>query len=132
MPADQAGQPSEPAHLPQPAWFADFAADRESAQPDSMLTLYRRALALRHELMPADTSLTWLDEDRPSNLPDGADGQHGGVIAYRRSNGWASVTNFGAEPVALPAGEVLLTSGELCADGRLPQDTTAWLHLREN
>lgn len=132
VPADQAGQPSEPAHLPQPAWFADFAADRESTQPDSMLTLYRRALALRHELMPADTSLTWLDEDRPSNLPDGADGQHGGVIAYRRSNGWASVTNFGAEPVALPAGEVLLTSGELCTDGRLPQDTTAWLRLQED
>ena len=36
------------------------------------------------------------------------------------------MTNFGAEPVALPAGEVLLSSAPV-ADGRLPGDTTVWL-----
>jgi alpha-glucosidase len=36
------------------------------------------------------------------------------------------VTNFGADPVSLPAGEVLLSSGPL-ADGRVPSDTTVWL-----
>jgi alpha-glucosidase len=36
------------------------------------------------------------------------------------------VTNFGAEPVELPAGEVLLSSGPLEA-GKLPANTTVWL-----
>ena len=40
-----------------------------------------------------------------------------------------SVTNFGAEPAELPAGDILLVSGPLTDDGRLPQDTTAWIAL---
>ncbi len=123
-----AGAEHDP-HLPQPKWYKDFAVDVEDADPNSMLNLYRKALSLRHNLMPQDTELQWLDEDRPSDVRDGADGQRGGVIAYRRSNGWASVTNFGEQPVELPQGEVILASGELTADGRLPQDTTAWLQL---
>jgi len=101
----------------------------EDADPNSMLNLYRKALSLRHNLMPQDTELQWLDEDRPSDVRDGADGQRGGVIAYSRSNGWASVTNFGERPAELPQGDVILASGELTADGRLPQDTTAWLQI---
>lgn len=56
-------------------------------------------------------------------------GHTGGTIAFRRANGWASVTNFGAEPAELPAGDILLVSGPLTDDGRLPQDTTAWIAL---
>ncbi|QOL35153.1 glycoside hydrolase family 13 protein [Bifidobacterium lemurum] len=127
--AEQAGEPAERPHLPQPAWYADLAADAQESDPDSMLSLYRRALDLRHRHMPQDTDLVWLDEDRASDKRDGADGRHGGVIAYRRSNGWASITNFGETPVELPAGEPLLASGALTEDGRLPQDTTVWLLL---
>ena len=58
-----------------------------------------------------------------------AEGHTGGTIAFRRANGWASVTNFGAEPAELPAGNILLVSGPLTDDGRLPQDTTAWIAL---
>ena len=123
-----AGAEHDP-HLPQPKWYKDYAVDVEDADPNSMLNLYRKALSLRHNLMPQDTELQWLDEDRPSDVRDGADGQHGGVIAYRRSNGWASVTNFGEQPVELPQGEVILVSDALTADGRLPQDTTVWLQL---
>lgn len=72
---------------------------------------------------------TWLDCDRSSGKPDGAEGHTGGTIAFRRANGWASVTNFGAEPAELPAGDILLVSGPLTDDGRLPQDTTAWIAL---
>jgi hypothetical protein len=36
------------------------------------------------------------------------------------------VTNFGAEPVALPPGEVLLSSAPL-DDGQVPGDTTVWI-----
>ena len=51
-------------------------------------------------------------------------------MAYRRDNGWACVTNFGAAAVELPAGRVLLTSSPL-ADGRLAQDSSAWIMLGE-
>ena len=78
-----------------------------------MLNLYRRVLALRHELQTTDLSLEWLPEDQPGKAHDGANGFPGGTIAYRRANGWASITNFGEEPVTLPQGEVLLTSDRL-------------------
>ena len=110
--------------------YKDFAVDVESADPDSMLNLYRRALALRHELQTTDLSLAWLPEDRSSGKPDGANGFTGSTIAYKRANGWASITNFGADPAALPAGKVLWTSGSLTEDGLLPQDTSAWIQLR--
>ena len=40
------------------------------------------------------------------------------------------VTNFGAEPVALPAGAtVLLSSAPLHDDGRVPTDVTVWARV---
>ena len=117
-------------HLPQPAWFKDFAMDIQDADDGSMLNFYRRVLRLRHEMQIPDTSCTLLPENRPSGMRDGADGQPGGVIAYRRANGWANLTNFGATPVSLPDGEVLLSSAPLTDDGRLPQDTSVWMRLR--
>ena len=117
-------------HLPQPAWFKDFAMDIQDADDGSMLNFYRRVLRLRHEMQTPDTSCTLLPENRPSGMRDGADGQPGGVIAYRRANGWANLTNFGATPVSLPNGEVLLSSAPLTDDGRLPQDTSVWMRLR--
>lgn len=87
-----------------------------------MLTLYRRAIALRRELTAAlpttnpattDPSLTFVES--------GAE-----VLHLRRGERWHCVTNFGARPVPLPAGTVLLTSAEL-VDGLLPTDATAWV-----
>ena len=110
----------KPAHLPQPAWFAQHAVDVEETEKDSMLKFYRRALAARAELLTAtgDTSLTW------------ADGYDDQVIAYSRPTAdgrtLTSVTNFGAAAVALPAGEVLLASAAL-VEGKLPTDATAWV-----
>ncbi len=125
-PADADAAP----HLPQPAWFSDYAADREEVDPTSMLALYRDALWLRRKLRGCANDLAWLDLDGRTGLADGAEGAEGGVIAYRRDNGWACVTNFGAAPVELPAGRVLLTSSPL-ADGRLTQDSSAWIMLGE-
>ena len=125
-PADADAAP----HLPQPAWFSDYAADREEVDPTSMLALYRDALWLRRKLRGCANDLAWLDLDGRTGLADGAEGAEGGVIAYRRDNGWACVTNFGAAPVELPAGRVLLTSSPL-ADGRLAQDSSAWIMLGE-
>ncbi|KFI54128.1 glycoside hydrolase family 13 protein [Bifidobacterium callitrichos] len=118
------GTPAAEPHLPQPLWFKDFAADAEADDKGSMLNLYRRALALRAKLLTAtgDTStFDWLNGDE----------DHDDVIAYARpateGRTLTSVTNFGAEPVALPDGAVILTSAPLTDDDRLPQDATAWL-----
>jgi alpha-glucosidase len=136
--ADQVGSPAAAPHLPQPQWFKGLAVDVEVRDDTSMLNLYRTALKLRRELSPVEggtaavtaTDLAWLPQDRSSGITDGADGNEGGVIAYRRASGWAVMTNFSATPVALPEGEVVLTSGPLTADGLLPQDTTAWVRMR--
>ncbi len=101
------------AHLPQPAWFGEYAVEVQEADPASHLSFYRRALALRRELQ-GEEDFAWVDE--PS-----AD-----VLHFTRPNGWRSVTNFGSTPVDLPEGRVLLSSSPL-EDGRLPGDTTAWL-----
>ena len=100
------------AHLPQPAWYAGYAVDVESADPASTLNLYRRALGLRHEL-ECPEELEWTEVE-----PE--------VLGFARPNGWRAVTNFGTEPVVLPDGEVLVASGPL-GDGVLPGETTVWL-----
>ncbi|WP_413354668.1 glycoside hydrolase family 13 protein [Microbacterium sp. 1P06AB] len=101
------------AHLPQPAWFGEMSVEAQEDDPTSTLNLYRRALHLRHELQTAE-ELTWLETGRAD------------VLAFTRPNGWTVVTNFGDEPADLPAGEVLLASGDLDGD-RLPHATTVWL-----
>ncbi|GAA3287910.1 glycoside hydrolase family 13 protein [Nesterenkonia halobia] len=101
------------AHLPQPAWFAEHAVERQEDDPGSTLSLYRRALHLRRQLQ-TDETLEWVDV--------GGDD----VLAFRRPGGWVTVTNFGTTPAELPAGEVLLASGPLDGDV-LPGETTVWL-----
>jgi alpha-glucosidase len=120
------------AHLPQPAWFAGHAVAVQEADPASTLAFYRQALATRRRLLgktpaqgpgpdvaPAagpNPAFTWLDS--------GA-----GVLGFERPGGWQSWTNFTAQPVPLPAGQVLLTSGPLTAEGELPSATTAWVEV---
>jgi alpha-glucosidase len=101
------------AHLPQPAWFADFSVESEEVDPDSTLSLYRKALTFRHQQRASD-ELAWLDIDDA-------------VLAFSRPGCWLSVTNFGSSPVTLPAGELIISSQKLDADGRLPANATVWL-----
>lgn len=100
-------------HLPQPAWFADSSVEAEDADPDSTLHLYRKALGLRGQLQ-SEEQLEWIETRRDD------------VLAFRRPNGWTSVTVFGDEPFALPAGELLLASAPV-VDGDLSGVGTAWL-----
>ncbi|GAB2660675.1 glycoside hydrolase family 13 protein [Kribbella swartbergensis] len=99
-------------HLVQPKWFGGYSVEAQEGDPDSTLSLYRKALAVRRGLQ-ASNSLTWVD---------GADE----VLHFVRPGGWQSITNFGAAPVELPDGAVVLSSGPLEGD-KLPGDTTAWL-----
>jgi alpha-glucosidase len=100
------------AHLPQPEWFGPSSVQVQEATPRSTLRLYREAIQLRGDLSTTDT-LHWLDLG-----PN--------VLAFRRPQGWVSITNFARQPIALPTGQILLTSAE-CPQGHLPTDTTAWL-----
>ena len=104
--------------LPQPASFAAYAADVQEQDPSSTLSLYRRALRVRRELGLGTGELRWAaaDDDVVSFEVEGAAGRVR-VLA-----------NLGATPVALPDdAQVLLRSGELDEDGRVPTDVTVWL-----
>ncbi|GHH43072.1 glycoside hydrolase family 13 protein [Streptomyces candidus] len=109
------GSHTEP-WLPQPDDWAHYAVDRQSADPASMLTLYRTALRLRRATRGfGDGPMTWLP------APDG-------VLAFARPYGLVCVVNLSGGPVELPPYEqLLLSSAPLDAHGHLPDDTAVWL-----
>lgn len=114
----EAGSPSfgfspagaSPPWLPQPDWYAAFAAASQESEAGSTLQLYRAALATRRAVFSGER-LQWLDLGRDD------------VLAFRRGDG-ICVTVFGSEPFAVPSelGEVVLSSSE-SASG----DVTLWL-----
>jgi alpha-glucosidase len=97
--------------LPQPPWFADYAVDREEADPASVLAFYRRALRERRNLEP-DAPLEWLELERED------------AIAFRRGE-YVCVTVFGGPPPAVRGdwGSLVLSSGP-DGDGPAPMTTT--------
>jgi alpha-glucosidase len=112
--------------LPQPADWAELTAERQASDPGSMLSLYRRALRLRRKhLGPAP--LEWLDPGRRR----AGSRRRDTLLAFRRGPGFACVVNLGASPVVPPTGldpglGVLLASGPIGRDGRIPSDTAVW------
>ena len=100
------------AHLPQPSWYAKFAASAQEADPNSTLNLYRKALALRAKLI-TEEQLSWHESAS-------------GTLLFERPNGWLCFTNFTQDEVELPQGELLMHSGEV-SDGKLSGPATAWL-----
>lgn len=113
--------PSGEPWLPQPAVFARHAADTQEADPDSVLHLYRDALAIRraHPALGGGT-LTW--QESPE-----------GTLALTRTSdagdgGFTCLVNVSSTPVSLPEdAEVMLASGPLTARGEVPADTAVWL-----
>jgi alpha-glucosidase len=104
------------AHLPQPEWFGADSVEAQDGQDGSTLTLYRRALALRHELQSGE-ELTWVETGRAD------------VLWFTRPNGWSVVTNFGAEPFELNGADVALASSDAPL-GVVPGESTVWLDAR--
>lgn len=99
--------------LPQPAEWRDVTAEAETADPESMLAYYRRALALRREVAaPAPGEVEWL----PS--PDG-------VLAFRRGAELGCLINLSDRPCPV-SGRVLVASTPL-VDGQLPGDAAVWV-----
>jgi alpha-glucosidase len=100
--------------LPMPAEWKDFTVEAEAADPDSTLSLYRRALRLRRELTELHgSSFAWLQ------APEGC-------LAYRRGPNLVVALNAGEVPVELPPGEILLSSSPIEGD-KLPANTAVWL-----
>jgi alpha-glucosidase len=89
------------------------SVEAQDGADQSTLELYKAALAIRRRELDGDDSLAWAD------LGDE-------VVAFRRGSRVDVVVNFGSEPIAIPEGMVLLTSGDL-VDGLLPGDSAVWL-----
>ncbi|CAN2169377.1 AmyA Glycosidases [Candidatus Nanopelagicaceae bacterium] len=114
-------------HLPQPQWFSEWSIEGESKDSESPLSIFRKALALRKELV-APEEMTWHET---GNLH---------VLHFSRPNGWHCITNFGRGHFDLTGkGEILHASGPLSEAGiylvhgvetsgnDLPPATTVWL-----
>lgn len=103
--------------LPQPADWAPLTVAAQERDPASMLALYRVAIATRRDRDDLrDGPLEWLEL--------GAD-----VLAFRRGEHTASITNFGPVPIRLPAHRAVIHSSAPLEAGTLPPDTTVWLDL---
>jgi alpha-glucosidase len=100
------------AWLPQPADFAQRAAEVQIGDEASMLELYRETLALRRRHLGNDETFEWL-----ASAPS--------VLAYRRSD-LICVINFGTEATEIPEGRIVLASNAL-EHGRLPGATAVWI-----
>jgi alpha-glucosidase len=112
------GQAAEP-WLPQPKEWRDLTVAAETGNDDSMLELYRAALAIRRsESALGDGPMRW--------LPSAS-----GVLAFERGAGVSCVVNLSARPVPLPRHSgLLLASGPL--DGELlPPDCAVWLRTAD-
>jgi alpha-glucosidase len=124
--------------LPQPKEWRDLTVAAETADPDSMLALYRAALRLRRaEPSLGDGPLTWLPSpdgvltcDREASVAVGTSAGSpagGSGRTVPPGPGVRCVANLSPGPVPLPPHTaVLLASGPL-DDGLLPPDTAAWL-----
>lgn len=106
--------------LPMPTHWAVKTVAAQSMESQSLLNLYRRAIALRKQI-PAlrGGDLNWVADD-PS------------LLHLRRSDQGRTVdviVNLGQTPIPLPVGSVLLASDDV-TDG-LPSDAAVWLELGE-
>lgn len=98
------------AWLPQPSSYADLSRDVQENDPDSTLSLYKQALALRKELKLGEGSFDWNSETD--------------VLSYRNAN-VTVVHNFSQSPIELN-GKLLLSSAAL-ESGWLQPNDTAWV-----
>ena len=114
-------------HLPQPKWFAEKSIEAESADQQSPLSIFRKALALRKTLI-APEEMTWHETGDQK------------VLHFSRPNGWHCITNFGSGYFDFTGvGTVVHSSAPLATKGLftlhgqqtsgndLPPATTVWL-----
>lgn len=102
--------------LPMPQDWLELTVETQLEDAASTLSMYRHALEIRrtHPGFVGD-DLEWY-------------GAPEGCFAYRRSGTtMVCALNTSHAPVRLPPGDVLLSSGPLTEDEKLPPDTAVWL-----
>ena len=95
--------------LPQPAHWGNLSAEAQADDDAATLRLYRDALRLRPQLAGP---LDWRDSPQ-------------GTLVFARGDVLCAV-NVGGDPLALPRGDVLLTSEPLPQE-TLVAGTAAWI-----
>ena len=101
--------------LPQPDWFGYHAVDRQVESGESMLHLYREAIALRHRVPGLATGeFRWLPTEP-------------GVLAFARGDGFVCVVNCSSEPVLMPVDGHVLHASDAEVGEKLPPNSAAWL-----
>ena len=102
--------------LPQPEIYREYSRNLQDGVAGSTLELYKQALRLRRELKLGEGSFSWLNDYVGAS-----------VLGYRNGD-ILVIHNFGHEPVALPAGEVIASSLHGMHPGHpLAADQTVWL-----
>jgi alpha-glucosidase len=100
--------------LPQPDWFTYHAVDLQLDSGESMLQLYREAIALRHRIPALATSrFRWL----PAEV---------GKLAFTRDDGFVCLVNCSSRPVFAPAGARLLHASDPDVVEKMPPNSAAW------
>ena len=106
----------EDAWLPQGNNWGQFAVETQEGDPASTLSMYRRALKIRHvESGLGDGPMSWINAGPL-------------VIAFSRPGNFACYVNFG-EPIQLPVHSTILISSAPLKGLILPTDTAVWLRL---
>ncbi len=104
--------------LPQPANYRVFSRNLQEGVAGSTLELYKRLLKERKLFGLGAGAFRWADEYQDKN-----------TLAYI-NNGVLVLMNFGPDAVALPAGEVLVTTQhDLTAERELEHDQVVWIKL---
>ena len=115
--------PTARAWLPQPDSYGAYAVDQQVGVEGSTLELYRSLLAVRRADRLGLGSASWHElsgGDVVAVVNASVDGARRMLV----------LVNLGAEPVPLPSGaEVVLSSGPLGDDGRVPTDVAVWARL---
>ncbi|MEE8736675.1 DUF3459 domain-containing protein [Bifidobacterium subtile] len=92
------------AWLPQPSWFADYAADVQEHESDSALLMYRKAIALRRQ---------WVGKDGEQGFQWAGDAANPRVLSWRLPSGMMVLANFSDdEPAPLPQGYTVVLSSD--------------------
>lgn len=100
--------------LPQPNHWGELGAESQAEDPDSMLNLYRTALAERHRNTAlGDGEMSWEESDDP-------------ILSFTREPGFRCVVNTGDKDHDLGEATVILRSAPF-GGSVLPPNTTAWM-----
>ena len=104
--------------LPQPSDWAQYSVAAQSADPSSMLALYRTALRLRRDHAAlGDGDMSWLPAPQD-------------CLAFTRGGNFMCMVNYAGSPVPLPGHtSILLASVDFDPAAGLPADAAVWLEV---